>query len=119
MRPKARHFILGLWPHAATVRLAQTLGTTNQRTTMNIISSGNYAINPQTFGVNFEATVNGQSVVFSASTEALQDIDPSNAHNTAQQQFLANQSSFQAIAEQKIRAGATSPVAITSCDVLA
>jgi hypothetical protein len=84
---------------------------------MNITFSGNYTINPQTFGINFEATVNGQSVVCSVSTEALQDIDPSNAHNTAQQQFLANQSNFQAIAEQKIRAGATSPVAITSSDV--
>lgn len=86
---------------------------------MNITFSGNYAINPQTFGINFEATVNGQSVVCSVSTEALQDIDPNNAHNTAQQQFLANQSNFQAIAEQKIRAGTTSPVAITSSDVLA
>ena len=28
MRPKARHFILGIWPHTATVRLAQTLGVT-------------------------------------------------------------------------------------------
>ena len=26
VRPKALHFILGPWPHAATVRLAQTLG---------------------------------------------------------------------------------------------
>jgi hypothetical protein len=76
---------------------------------MNITFSGNYTINPQTFGINFEATVNGQSVVCSVSTEALQDIDPSNAHKTAQQQFLANQSNFQAIAEQKIRAGSPKP----------
>ena len=86
---------------------------------MNITFSGQYAINPQTFGINFEATVNGQSVECSVSTEALQDIDPSNAHNSAEQQFLANQSRFQVIAEQKIRAGATSPVRITSSDVLA
>lgn len=84
---------------------------------MNITFSGKHAINPQTFGINSEATVDGQSVICSVSIEALQDIDPSNAHNAAQQQFLANQSSFQSIAEQKIRAGATSPVAITSSDV--
>jgi len=84
---------------------------------MNIMFSGKYAINPQTFGINFESTVNGQSIVCSISTEALQDIDPSSAHNKVEQQFLANQSSFQAIAEQKIRAGATSPVVITSSDV--
>lgn len=61
---------------------------------MNIGFSGNYAINPQTFGINFKATVNGQSVVCSVSKEALQDIDPSNAHNTAQQQFLAINPAF-------------------------
>jgi hypothetical protein len=86
---------------------------------MNISFSGKYAVNPQTFGLNFEATVNGQNVVCSVSTEALQDIDPSNAQNTAEQQFLANQSSFEAIAEEKIIAGATSPIVITSSDVRA
>jgi len=85
---------------------------------MNISFSGKYAVNPQTFGINFEATVDGKNVVCSVSTEALQDIDPSNAQNTAEQQFLANQSSFEAIAEQKIRAGATNTVAITSSDIL-
>lgn len=79
---------------------------------MKITFSGKYAINPQTFGINFEAIVDGESVVCSVSTEALQDIDPSNASGTAEQQFLANRSSFEAIAEKKIRAQAKSPVAI-------
>jgi len=84
---------------------------------MNIVFSGKYATNPQTFGINFDATVDGQSVICTVSTEALQDIDPSNAQNTAVQQFLTNQSSFEAIAEKKIRAGAANPVTINSSDV--
>lgn len=84
---------------------------------MNITFSGKYAVNPQTYRVNFEATVDGNSVICSVSTEALQDIDPINAHDTVDQQFRANQSSFEAIAEQKIRSGAISPVVITSADV--
>ena len=86
---------------------------------MSITFSGKYAVNPQTFGINFEAIVNGQKVICSVSNEALQDIDPSNAHNTAEQQFLANQPRFEAIAEGKIRASATSPIVITSSDVRA
>lgn len=84
---------------------------------MKITFSGKYAINPQTLGINFEATVDGQSVVCSVSIEALQDIGPGNATGTAEQQFLANRSSFEAIAEKKIRAQATGPVVINSSDV--
>lgn len=86
---------------------------------MNITFSGKYAINSQTFGINFEAVVNGKTVICSASTEALQDIDPSQAQNQPEEQFLANRSSFEAIAEQKIRAGAMSPIVITNSDILA
>jgi len=85
---------------------------------MNITFPGNHAINSQTFGINFEAKVNGRTVICSISTEALQDIDPSLAQGQPVQQFLANQSSFEAIAEQKIRAGAESPIVITSSDIL-
>ncbi|MBP6582939.1 MAG: DUF1488 family protein [Chromatiaceae bacterium] len=86
---------------------------------MNITFSGNYAINPTTFGINFEANVDGNRFVCMVSTDALQDIDPSNAQDSAEQQFIANQASFDAIAETKIRAGATSPIAINSSDVRA
>ena len=86
---------------------------------MNITFSGKYTVNHQTFGINFEAIVDGLQVVCLVSTDALQDIDPSSAHNTVVQQFLANQSSFEAIAKMKIRAGSTRPVVITSSDVRA
>ena len=39
------------------------------------------------------------------STEALQDIQPGNASDTAEEQFLANQFSFQSIAAGLINAG--------------
>jgi hypothetical protein len=86
---------------------------------MNITFSGNYAIDPTTFGINFEANLDGNNFVCTVSTEALQDIDPNNAKNSAEQQFVATQASFEAIAETKIRAGATSPIAINSSDVRA
>lgn len=84
---------------------------------MKISFSNKYTTNPQTGGINFQAIVDGQPVACSISTEALQDIDPSNARGSAEQQFIANQSSFQAIADQKIRAGSTSPIIISSADV--
>jgi hypothetical protein len=94
------------------------LDKTTGRNIVEITFSGEYTINCQTFGINFEVYVNQQKVVCSISKEALQDIDPSNARNTAIQQFLENRSSFEAIAKQKILAGATSYVSITSSDVL-
>lgn len=84
---------------------------------MNIIFSGKYALNDATFGINFEALVNGQIYICSILGEALQDIDPSNAQCSPEQQFLANKYAFQGIAEKKILAGAKSPVLITSADV--
>lgn len=86
---------------------------------MNITFSGKFSINEQNFGINFEATVDGRIFVCSISREALQDIDPKNAYSAQQEQFLANKSSFQAIAERKIRSGSTSPVIINSSDVRA
>jgi len=86
---------------------------------MTITFSGKYAINPDTFGINFEANVDGHRVVCMVLTGALQDIDPSNAQNSATQQFLANQSSFEAIAERKIRAGAKTPITINNSDISA
>ena len=84
---------------------------------MKITFSDKCAPNPQTNGINFEAIVNGQSVVCFVSTEALQDIDPNTAQYTALQQFLANRSTFETIAEQKIRSSNLRPVDITASDV--
>lgn len=86
---------------------------------MQISFSGQYAINPQTFGINFEAIVDGSSVICMISTEALQDIDPSNAQGNAQDQFTSNRSAFERIAEKKIRDKQPAPIVITSADVLA
>jgi len=83
---------------------------------MEITFSGRYTVNSDTFGINFEANVDGTNVVCSISTEALDDVDTINAQSAPEHQFLANRVRFEAIAEQKIRAG-ISPVAINSSDV--
>ena len=84
---------------------------------MEIVFSGKYAINSQTFGINFEVTVDEQQFICVISQEALQDINPNNAHHQAEQQFISNRSAFECIAEMKIRAGETSPITIASSDV--
>jgi hypothetical protein len=72
---------------------------------MAVTFSGLWAINPDTFGINFEAHQDGVRIVCVVSTEALQDIQPHNATDSSEQQFLANQFAFQAIAEELIEAG--------------
>lgn len=84
---------------------------------MNIVFSGKYATNSQTFGINFEAVVDGQQFICVVSREALQDINPNNSDHQAEQQFISNRSAFERIAEMKIRAGETSPITINSSDV--
>ena len=72
---------------------------------MNIEFSGNWAVNHVTFGINFDATVDGVKVVCIVETEALQDIDPSNTMNEPTEQFKANQYLFEEIAEALILEG--------------
>lgn len=72
---------------------------------MNVSFSGKSATDPETFGVSFEAIVDGVQVRCRVSTEALQDIDPSSATADAASQFTSNRSSFERIAENLIRAG--------------
>ena len=84
---------------------------------MQVSFSGKYAVNSETFGINFEAIVDGSSVVCMVSTEALQDIDPSNALSTAQDQFTSNRLAFERIAEKKIRDGQPAPIVITRADI--
>lgn len=88
---------------------------------MNITFSGKYAVNDDTFGINFDATVDGQQVVCSVSTEALDDVNPNDRHNGMEQKFIENQIRLQDIAREKIiRYGATSGViTIDSPDVRA
>lgn len=86
---------------------------------MQVSFSGKYAISQETFGISFEAIVDGSSVACKVSIEALQDIDPTNAQSSTVDQFAANRTSFERIAERKIRAGEPRPISITSADVRA
>lgn len=88
---------------------------------MNIEFSGKWAIDPETFGVSFQATVDGVHIRCRVDTEALQDIDPSNATSEPAQQFESNQFSFQEIAESLILSGRVKncQIFITKADVLA
>jgi len=72
---------------------------------MNISFSGKSSTDPETFGISFEAIVDGVQVRCRVSTEALQDIDSSSATSDAASQFTSNSSSFERIAEKLIRAG--------------
>lgn len=89
-----------------------------QKRIMEISFTGNHGINTQNFGINFQAKVDGENFICSVTTAALQDVDPSNAQRAPEQQFLANRSTFESIARKKILGGATSPLLITSTDVL-
>lgn len=81
--------------------------------------TGQWARDPETFGVFFQATVNGQMVRCRVTTEALEDIDPSNIGAEPEDQFQQNQASLQAIAEQLIRGGriTNGELTITAADV--
>lgn len=72
---------------------------------MNISFSGKTAPDHDTFGISFEAIVDGSQVRCRVTTEALQDIDPSNAVGEPASQFALNRSSFEQIADKLIRAG--------------
>lgn len=81
--------------------------------------SGQWAIDPDTFGVIFAATVNGEQVRCRVTTDALQDIDPENRMASPEDQFLQNQHELKTIAEGLIRDGRVNNgiLTITSEDV--
>jgi hypothetical protein len=72
---------------------------------MKIEFSGKLAIDSETFGVSFQATVDGVDIRCRVDNSTLQDIDPPNRMNDALSQFQANQSAFQTLAEKLIRSG--------------
>ena len=72
---------------------------------MNITFPDVYAIDPETFGISFPADVDGKRIKCLVDTDALQDINPSNATDTAENQFKDNKFSFHSIAGEKIRNG--------------
>ena len=86
---------------------------------MNIEFPDRHAIDPESFGMNFPALVDGVQITCTVSTEALQDINPSNRMDSSESQFSANRLTFQEIAEGKIRNGdiSNNRVIISSADV--
>lgn len=86
---------------------------------MNIEFTGAYAKNEH-FGINFQATVDGQSISCVVSIEALQDINPNGRMDEAEQQYQDNQYQFESIARGKILNGevANSKVFINQSDVV-
>ena len=80
-----------------------------------------HAANPDdSFSIVFPIDVDGERIQCVIETEALQDINPGNATDTADNQYLANKYSFQEIAEIKIRNGEVinGKLRITQKDVL-
>ncbi len=64
-----------------------------------------HATDPDTFGITFPIDSDGERILCLVTTDALQDINPSNATDTPENQFNDNKYSFQSIAEQKIQTG--------------
>lgn len=86
---------------------------------MNIEFTGAYAPN-EDFGISFQAKVDGENLPCVISSEALDDIDPDNRFDDAEQKFLNNQSQFESIAQEKILKGEVvgGKVYINQSDVL-
>ncbi|HIF5585129.1 DUF1488 family protein [Vibrio alginolyticus] len=71
---------------------------------MNIEFTGAYGPN-DSFGISFQAKVDGEQVVCVVSTEALQDINPNARMDPIAKQYLDNKYQFEAIATEKIQNG--------------
>lgn len=84
---------------------------------MQVTFSGKYALSHETFGITFEASLDGHRVTCLVSAEALQDLDPSNVTASPEEQFLAHRARLQSIAESKIIAALPVRVPINSADV--
>lgn len=87
---------------------------------MNITFTGNYTQNTSNFGINFEAEVDGEQVICWVSKEALQDVNPSDRMNKAENQFSNNQTQFENIARNKLlnnQAQEDGSIAITTQDL--
>lgn len=84
---------------------------------MEISFTGKYAVNSETFGISFEARLDGHRIYCLVSQEALQDIDPANSADSVEQQFLANRHKLEHLADRKIRAALPSSININSADV--
>jgi len=84
---------------------------------MEITFSGKHSMNPETFGISFEALLDGHRINCLVTQEALQDIDPENANDSPENQFSANRYKLEAIADAKIRAALPTRININKADV--
>jgi hypothetical protein len=85
---------------------------------MTVSFDSSYTVNGA-FGISFEATLDGATVVCSVSSEALQDIDPSQLQCNLEPKFMANRAAIEDIALRKILSGEQLPIRITSADITA
>ncbi|WP_180124643.1 hypothetical protein [Acinetobacter sp. YH12097] len=81
----------------------------------NINFTGKYAKNEK-FGINVEVVVT-QRIIIQISQETLQDIEPENRYDSAEEQFNSNRIKFEKIAEEKIR-NLPDIISISSADIL-
>lgn len=72
---------------------------------MNIVFNEKYAENPETFGVNFQAVVDGEPVVCVVTLEALNDIDPPGRFDGAVSKYQNNRVKLENVARSKILKG--------------
>jgi hypothetical protein len=75
-----------------------------------------HAINPESGGIKFPASVDGKEIVCQVSSEALQDINPAQRHDPIEKRFKDNKSAIQSITKQKIQNG-ESNIFVSSDDV--
>jgi len=72
---------------------------------MSITFPDGHATNAETFGINFPIDNDGERIICLVTTDALQDVNPSNAMDNTENQFNDNIGRFQSIAEEKILNG--------------
>lgn len=67
--------------------------------------TGNFSVDSELFGINFEAKYKEVRILCKVSIEALQDIDPQHARCTPNEQYLKNRQTLEEIARRKIERG--------------
>lgn len=82
---------------------------------MNVEFTGAFALDHDTFGIRFEALVDGKSCSCLITSDALQDLDPGMASQPAVQQFQTHHAIIEQLARKKIEAGAVPT--ITTADL--
>lgn len=77
---------------------------------MNAVFTGKGAVTLE--GYSFQVRFLGREIACHVSSQSLQDIDPDKRFNSPEQQFMANQGHFVALAERSIIAAIPSVVSV-------